>query len=252
MRATEPSPPNAAEWVRRVERRIRGLPERAMRTAVLSEMLAELDADHALPALGLLSDRAQSGHADARRVIAELALQTDLFTAMPYPIRSVAYTRAKRAGRDDVARMLLLGGPNANPSVAEASRDNEYASASVGERCTQARGRDRYKLDRLLHDKDYRVIRILLNNPMVVERDVVKVAAMRPTRPDVLAEIAQHRRWASRYAVRKALSANPHTPLSVARRLLPTLLRQDLLAVAQAGSIPAEIRSQAAELLKGT
>ena len=70
-----------------------------MRTAVLAEMLAELDADHALPALGLLSDRAKSGHADARRVIAELALQTDLFTAMPYPIRSVAYTRAKRRAR---------------------------------------------------------------------------------------------------------------------------------------------------------
>ncbi len=52
MRAPEPSPPNAADWVRRVERRIRGLPERAMRTAVLAEMLAELDADHALPALG--------------------------------------------------------------------------------------------------------------------------------------------------------------------------------------------------------
>ena len=122
---------------------------------------------------------------------------------MPYPIRSVAYTRAKRAGRDDVARMLLLGGPKTNPTAAESARENEYASDSVGERCTQARGRDRYRLDRLLHDKDYRVIRILLNNPMVVERDVVKIAAMRPTRPDVLAEVAQHRRWASRYAVKR-------------------------------------------------
>ncbi len=222
-----------------------------MRTAVLAEMLGELDADHALSALGLLSDRAKSGHADARRVLAELALQADLFKAIPYPVRSAVYTRAKRAGREDVARMLLIGGPKQNPTVAEASTDNDYASDSVGERCAQARGRDRYRLDRLLHDKDYRVIRILLNNPIIVERDVVKIAAMRPTRPDVLAEVAGHRRWASRYAVRKALSANPHTPASVARRLLPTLLRQDLLAVAQAGSIPSEIREQASELLRG-
>ena len=94
------------------------------------------------------------------------------------------------------------------------------------------------------------MIRILLNNPMVVERDVVKIAAMRPTRPDVLAEVAQHRRWASRYAVKKALSANPHTPPSVARRLLPTLLRQDLVAVAQAGSIPRRFALRPQELLR--
>jgi len=221
-----------------------------MRVAVLKEMLGELDADRAVSALGLLSDRAKSGQTDARRVLQELALERDLFVAMPYPIRSVAYTRALKAGREDVARMLLLGGPNPNPSVAEASTDNQYASDSVGERCSQARGRDRFRIDRLLHDKDYRVIRVLLNNPILVERDVVKIAAMRPTRPDVLAEIAGHRRWASRYAVRKALSSNPHTPLTVARRLLPTLMRQDLTAVAEAGSIPQEIRDQAVLLLK--
>ena len=67
-----------------------------MRSAVLSEMLAELDADHALPALGLLSDRAKSGHADARRVVAELALQTDLFKAIPYPF-APQLTRAPSA-----------------------------------------------------------------------------------------------------------------------------------------------------------
>ena len=145
--------------------------------------------------------------------------------------------------------MLLVGGPTTNPTVAEASTDNQYASSSVGERCTQARGRDRFKIDRLLHDKDYRVIRVLLNNPILVERDVVKIAAMRPTRPDVLREISVHRKWASRYPVRKALSSNPHTPITVARRLLPTLMRQDLAGVAEAGSVPEEIREQAASLL---
>lgn len=220
-----------------------------MRMAVLREMLAELDAATAVSALGLLHDRSQSGQPDARRVMQELALQTDLFSAIPYPVRSVAYTRARKAGRTNVARMLLLGGRNPNPTAAEASVENEYVSKSVGERCTHARGRDRFQLDRLLHDRDYRVIRLLLNNPVVVERDVVKIAAMRPTRPEVLHEVAIHRKWASRYSVRKALSCNPHTPPSVARRLLPTLLKQDLATVAGAGSIPDEIREQARALL---
>jgi hypothetical protein len=100
-----------------------------------------------------------------------------------------------------------------------------------------------------LHDKDYRVIRVLLNNPILVERDVVKIAAMRPTRPDVLAELANHRKWASRYSVRKALAANPHTPSSVARRLLATLLRQDLVQLVGAGSVRSEVREVATDLL---
>jgi hypothetical protein len=250
MRAPEPQPQNASEWVNRVERRIRSVSERAMRVAILKEMLAGLEEDLVVSALGLLYDRSQSGHPDARRVVQELALHTDLFSAIPYPVRSVAYTRARKAGRDNVARMLLLGGSNSNPTVAEASNENEYVSKSVGERCTRARSRDRFQLDRLLHDRDYRVIRLLLNNPVVVERDVVKIAAMRPTRPEILQEIAGHRKWASRYSVRKALSCNPHTPTSVARRLLPTLLKQDLSTVAEAGSIPEEIRHQARELLR--
>ena len=240
----------AVEWVRRVERRVRSVSERAMRVAVLREMLGLLEAEMVVSALGLLHDRSQSGQPDARRVMQELALQTDLFLAMPYPVRSVAYTRARRAGRHNVARMLLLGGSNPNPTVAEASTENEYSSKSVGERCSRARGRDRFELDRLLHDRDYRVIRLLLNNPVVVERDVVKIAAMRPTRPEVLEEVASHRKWASRYSIRKALSCNPHTPTSVARRLLPTLLKQDLHTVAEAGSIPEEIRAQARSLLR--
>ncbi len=249
MRVPEPRKPTAAEWVSRVERRVRSVPERAMRLAVLREMLGELDEDRAVSSLGLLHDRAVSGHGDARTVLQELALDEDLFLAMPYPVRSVAYTKACRAGRDEVARMLLIGGPKSNMTVAEASTDNEYASESVGVRCSAARGRDRFKLDRLLHDRDYRVIRVLLENPILVERDVVKIAAMRPTRPDVLREVSKHRKWASRYAVRKAIGSNPHTPPSVARRLLPSLLRQDLKAISQAGSIPEEIRNLARDLM---
>jgi hypothetical protein len=239
----------AADWVAQIERRIRALSERAMRMAVLAEMLGQLDAGHAVSALGLLVDRAKNGATDARRVLGELALERDIFKAMPYAVRSVAYTRARKVGRDDVASLLLVGPISGPISVAEASTDNDYASDSVGQRCSHARSRDRFRIDRLLHDKDYRVIRVLLNNPILVERDVVKIAAMRPTRPDVLAELANHRKWASRYSVRKALAANPHTPSSVARRLLATLLRQDLVQLVGAGSVRSEVREVATDLL---
>ena len=52
MRKTEPAPPTAAQWVDRLERRVRSVAERSMRVAVLREMLSELDAEHAMSALG--------------------------------------------------------------------------------------------------------------------------------------------------------------------------------------------------------
>jgi hypothetical protein len=119
----------------------------------------------------------------------------------------------------------------------------------VGERCAAARRSNRNKLDRLLHDRDHRVIRILLNNPLLVERDVVKIVAMRPTRPEVLEVVAKHSKWSSRYKVRKALACNPHTPLPIAQRLIPTLMRQDLRHVLGAATVPKAIRDQVRALL---
>ena len=79
--------------------------------------------------------------------------------------------------------------------------------------------------------------------------NVIIIAAMRPTRSEVLEVLARHRRWASRYSVRKAIACNPHTPPPIARRLIPTLLQQDLLTLVGAG-IPEAVREQARRLIK--
>ena len=63
---------------------------------------------------------------------------------------------------------------------------------------------------------------------LLVERDVVSVAARRPTRSEILEIISRHRKWASRYRVRKALACNPYTPHQISRRLLSTLMYQDV------------------------
>ena len=201
----------------------------------------------------MLSDRAQSGHADARRVIAELALQAaDPLHSDGHVLHicSVAYTRAKRAGRDDVARMLLLGGPKTNPTAAESSRETKIPQTRSVSDARRPGVAIAIAWTAGFHDKDYRVIRISAQQPDGRRAGCGQDRRHATHCPDVLAEVAQHRRWASRYAVKKALSANPHTPVRRAQAAADVLLRQDLVAVAQAGSIPEEIRAQAAELLR--
>ncbi|MFN7147383.1 MAG: hypothetical protein ACK4YP_26685, partial [Myxococcota bacterium] len=126
---------------------------------------------------------------------------------------------------------------------------NPHLELTPGERTAAARGRDRLVLDRLLHDRDPRVIAALLDNPRVTERDVVRIAAMRPTSAAILGLVAGHARWGQRYRVRKALAFNPASPLALSRPLLPTLLRQDLAELAGSQVLTEELRAEVRALL---
>ena len=51
---------------------------------------------------------------------------------------------------------------------------NEHLELPLGWRRKAAREGNRDMLDRLIHDQDWRVIDLLLDNPRITERDVVK------------------------------------------------------------------------------
>jgi len=233
-----------------LERRVHSLPERAMRRAVLRERVLALIVPDLVGVLAVAGERGRHGRGTARELLQELALEPTVFRELPYDRVQLAYKLAVERELEQVAAMFLSARLQGNPSVEEAFKGNEHLDEPVGVRRGWARGSNRDRLDRLLHDRDWRVIRLLLDNPRVIERDVVKVAAMRPTRPEVLELIATHRRWASRYPVRKALALNPYTPTPIVRRLLPTLMRQDLKLGLKAGVFDDALMTQVRGLLQ--
>ena len=103
-------------------------------------------------------------------------------------------------------------------------------------------------LTELLRDPHPDVVAILLDNPQLTEREVVRVAAARPAVPAALALVAAHRRWSTRPGVRRALVLNPHTPVHVALRLLVTLAPADWADVAEAHELAEAVRGSAREL----
>lgn len=233
----------------RLERMLDGVQERPFRRTVVRDALQDLSAEALVATLVLLVDRARLGNGRARAVLQELALEPTLYDQMPYARVQAAYALAHAHGCDDVARMFISALDDRNPTADQAFTGNDHMDAPTGVRRSAARGSDRFQLDRLVHDRDHRVIAILLNNPRITERDVVKISAMRPTRPEVLTLVARHRRWSSRYPVRKAICLNPSTPAPIARRLVPTLMRQDLEALLGTGGVPPELRAHAQALL---
>ncbi len=120
---------------------------------------------------------------------------------------------------------------------------------TLGERKSLARRPDRNVLEKLLLDPHPDVIRGVLRNPRLTEDDLLRVAARRPARPEVLREIARAEGWAHRPRIRLAILLNPHSPLDVAVPLAGLLLRHELRLVAQTTYVAAPLRAVCLEHL---
>jgi hypothetical protein len=121
---------------------------------------------------------------------------------------------------------------------------------TLGERKSLARRPDRDTMQWLLADPHRDVIRSLLRNPRITEDDVVRLAAKRPGRGEVLAEIARSTKWAHRPRVRIAVVMNPGTPPEIAARIAGLLLRPELDMVARSPGVPASVRAVCLEHLE--
>ena len=227
-------------------RRFLSVTERSLRRTVMREGLEGFDDASLIAVLHRIDVRARAGDPDCRWLVTELAVTPSVIQELDYERRTTLYAAARDAGYREVANRFLSA--RRHPTAKRAS-ENPHVELSPGERTSAARTTDRLLIDRLLHDRDPRVIRALLDNPRVVERDVIKIAALRPTAPEVLDTIANHERWSQNYRVRKALAFNPCSPTPLARQLLRTLLRQDLLALRDSGALAPELRADANLLL---
>lgn len=227
-------------------RRFRTVADPALRRTVLREGVEAFDDASLIAVLDRLDRDARRGDGDARWMCAELALDPSVLHELPYARQTDLYTAARASGHREVANRFL--GDRPSPQAKD-PHDNPHLELPAGVRTTAARARDRLLIDRLLHDRDPRVIRALLDNPRLVERDAVKIAALRPTSPEVLEAVAHHPRWSRNYRVRTALAFNPCTPTSIGRQIVRTLLRQDLLTLRDTGAVSSELRAEANLLL---
>lgn len=136
------------------------------------------------------------------------------------------------------------------PGGYDKEEDAKMESTTLGERRALSKSLLRDKLARLLSDPDPMVIRNLLDNPKITERDVLKIASKRPNSARILKTIAVHRVWSRRYDVVKALVLNPYALPRVAIALLEVLLTQDLKAIAGDRSLHPQVIKSAEELVE--
>ena len=238
-----------SEQIKNLKRRVVSLPEREMRHSVISEFVLMLSEGELVMVLFLIQQHAYSGDSKAREVLQEMALEPSAISQLPYDFIRKAYQICVEYNLISVQR-LFFADPPRKEDIDESFTQNQYLDLPLGVRKQAARTHDRNVIDRLLHDRNWRVIELLLDNPRLIERDVISIAARRPTRPKLLECVAQHSKWSGRYRVRKALACNPYTPYPLARQLLSTLLRQDLQECLNMGVFRGQLALEAQILLQ--
>ena len=228
----------------------------ALRAAYLGSVVRGWAPAVLAAALDAVCERAEQAEAPAREALVAVvdALNAQGMEAIVQQLREEA------AGGSLLALERLLRHPvrglRAAPATArelarlEVPGDGKGRPLTLGERKSLARRPDRDTLQRLLADPHPAVIHRLLANPRVLEDDVVRLAARRPGRGEVLAEIARSTKWVHRPRVRLSLVMNPATPPELAARIVGLLLRPELALVVGSPAVAASVRAVCLEHLQ--
>lgn len=226
------------------------LPDDAMRHARFVQWIQPLPDELLLDALSLLQEGAQTDRPRYRAVLGSLLDVTSLHATLGEARLERLRELARQQGLAAVYAVLASEPPWRRYYASKHLDVNEQLESSpLGWRKALARGTNRAMLERLLYDKHPQVIEILLNNPRVLERDVVKMAALQPTSEHALRTIFSHPRWIRRYTIKKALVFNPYAATSMVRNLLGFLLEPDLRDASRSKRLSPEVRAFAKELL---
>ena len=222
--------------------------EDAMRLHLLGEALAAQPPEAGAMLLDVIWSDIAAGRREFAAAFQNLAILDRLETVLSR--EALGGIRAALAGLSYAETRRLLerdggGIPGEDGDAGDAPRPTE----PLGARISMARRPAPRLIEHLMSDPDHRVIATLLRNPRLTEQEVVKLAASRRSSAHALEAIARDSRWVRRYIVALALVNNPRTPTRIALALLPGLLRQDLVEVAEEGRVRPEVREKARALL---
>lgn len=239
-----------------LERVTRSLADPGLRVAYLRDAMHTADVHDLAVALDGLCGRAEQAEENAREVLLSIVDALNVPTSEGL----VQRLREEAAGASLLALERLVRTPLARTGLADAQPDHlreerapDYGRGrplTLGERKSLARRPDRSMMDRLFTDPHPDVIRGLLRNPKVTEDDVVRLAARRPGRAEILAEVARSPKWVHRARIRLTLLLNPSTPLEIAAKVTGLLVRQELKLVAESTHVADGVRALCLEHLE--
>ncbi len=228
-----------------------GVEDPAMRRRAFLSRLAGLDPEAAAAFLNGIIALSIERHRSAAALVPLVADLRTLTDALGQRPMGAILDAARRTGRAGLVRLLTAQAARRGYDDSPEGGDDQSGPSGLplGWRTQLGRTGSRDTMDRLVYDQQPRVIENLLTNPRCTEREVVRIAAHRPTSARILAVVFRHPRWVQRYQVKRALALNPYAAPAQAIGLLPSLLTQDLEAIAGDQTLHRDVAAAAATLL---
>jgi hypothetical protein len=229
---------------------ITALPEQGMRLDYLCKTLLGMGGEDAAYFLDSVCRKDPSSHLakKAKSLLIDSARIKDILGK-----EACAQIRnaSKRLGLKRVERLFSEPRPH-KTGIAGYDKEEEIKMEhlSLGQRRSLSKTGVKDSIDRLLSDPDPLVIRNVLNNPRVTEKEVLKIASKRPNSPEILRMLSCHRVWSKRYAVIKAVASNPYAEPRTSVALLELLLSQDLKGFSRDRTLHPNVRQAAKEILE--
>ena len=238
-------------FVKKTVQDISSLPEHNMRVHLLGNRLASMEPDDAARVINAFYDKVSHHVLEFSKAKTVMADPKEVIAAVGEGESGLIYLASLELGLKRVSRFFTDLPPQKKSfSGYDTEEDAKMDLITLGERRAMAKGWIKDKLDRLLSDPDPIVIANILNNPKITEKEIVKVASKRPNSPNVLRLISTHKRWGTRYVIKKVLVQNPYTPPRISLGLLEFLFSQDLKEVVKDGMLHPQVRMAAKERLE--
>lgn len=124
----------------------------------------------------------------------------------------------------------------------------QLSSMTLGEKIAMARRAHRALFPALITCGDERILTALLDNPRLVENDLVVLINTGQPPQDFISTVARHQRWGKSYALCRTIVGSPRSPLPLALSILVQLTRNDQRRMAERKDIPDRVRTAAAAL----
>ena len=149
--------------------------------------------------------------------------------------------------------LSLAQSPRAPPVIrrqAERKLLSLLTTMALGEKIALARRAHRAIFQVLIATGDGQVLTALLNNPRLVENDILVMLNTSEPPPEFFGELAGHRKWGPYFRVRRALVECPHTPLPVALSVLVQLPAAELRRALARKDLPEKVRQAGLSLIE--
>lgn len=119
----------------------------------------------------------------------------------------------------------------------------------VTKRALQAEAASEEQVLRLLHDPSMQVIRMLLLNRHLQEKNVVALLNRNDLSEDIIERIAKSARWSDSYPVRLAIARHARTPIAISLGIVRQLRIFDCADIAQSHRLPLAFRRKVETIL---